>query len=93
TPSRAKKSLPGEAVKLAVEVADTTQRDDLGAKRRDYAKAGLPEYWVVDLKKRTLHRFSGPREGDYPPATLFREGEEVAAATLPGAVIRLAFPS
>lgn len=91
-PSAIAKSIPGEDVRLVVEVADTTQADDLGDKRDDYAKAG-PEYWVVDMKARTLHRFSRPREGVYPPATPFREGEEVVSATLPGVAIRLMFPS
>jgi len=78
---------------LAIEIlSPSTAAIDRGRKRDLLARYAVPEYWVVDMKKRTLHRFSGPREGDYPAATLFREGEEVASVTLPGVAIRLAFP-
>lgn len=42
--------VPGETVRLAVEVADTTLADDLGRKPRLYAAAGVPEYWVLDVE-------------------------------------------
>jgi Uma2 family endonuclease len=31
------------------EVADTSRETDLGAKRELYARAGIPEFWIVDL--------------------------------------------
>ena len=31
------------------EVADTSRETDLGAKRELYARAGIPELWIVDL--------------------------------------------
>ena len=34
---------------LVVEIADTTLRADLGRKALLYARAGVPEYWVMDL--------------------------------------------
>lgn len=36
---------------LVIEVSGDTLRLDLGVKARIYARAGVPEYWVVDLKK------------------------------------------
>lgn len=53
------------ALFLAVEIADTSIRTDLGAKRRDYAEAFVPHYWVVDLNTRTTHVMTDPRGGDY----------------------------
>lgn len=35
-------------------VSPSDQRRDTVVKRRDYAKAGIPHYWLVDLKQRTL---------------------------------------
>ena len=48
--------LPLEHVALIVEVSNTTLRTDLGRKLRLYAEAGVPEYWVVDLKGGKLHQ-------------------------------------
>jgi Uma2 family endonuclease len=92
TPSATKKSIPGADVRLLVEIADTTQRDDLGDKKDHYAKANAPELWVIDLKARVLHRFAGPRDGAYPEPKLFPEGEIVESATFPGLAIQLLFP-
>jgi Uma2 family endonuclease len=40
----------GKDALLVVEVADTTLRYDLGTKLPLYARAGVPEVWVVDLE-------------------------------------------
>jgi Uma2 family endonuclease len=51
---------------LVIEVSDTTLRFDLGGKAATYAKALIPEYWVVDLVHRQLivHRQpKRPRSG------------------------------
>ncbi len=53
---------PGQ-VHLAVEVADTSLEHDLGAKARDYAGAGLPLYWVVDVSALVVHVMSEPGRG------------------------------
>lgn len=41
---------PGTAA-LVIEVAVSSQRRDLRQKPIVYARAGVPEYWVVDLDK------------------------------------------
>lgn len=33
---------------LLIEVADATLKTDIGKKARLYAKAGIPDYWVID---------------------------------------------
>ena len=48
--------IPPAAVKLIVEVGDTTIEDDMGEKREDYARAGVAEYWVADVNARRLIR-------------------------------------
>jgi Uma2 family endonuclease len=45
---------------LVVEVADTTLLDDTTAQAELYATAGIPEYWVIDLKGKQLHVFRDP---------------------------------
>ncbi|WP_369053723.1 Uma2 family endonuclease [Kineococcus terrestris] len=39
---------------LVVEVLSTNRRDDLLLKMTKYAQVGLPRYWVVDPRERTL---------------------------------------
>lgn len=63
---------PGEAdaidaadILLAIEVADTSLARDLGPKQRDYARAGVPHYWVVDVNGRTVHVFTAPGADGY----------------------------
>lgn len=57
--------VPVADVRLLVEVSRTTLRKDLGIKRDIYAKAGVPEYWVVDVKKAMVHRFWNVCDGIY----------------------------
>jgi Uma2 family endonuclease len=56
---------------LVIEVSNTTAQHDLGKKRRIYAAASIPEYWVFDIPKSTIHRFWRPRDDD------FAEGDRV----------------
>jgi Uma2 family endonuclease len=52
---------PGAAdVPLVIEVADTTLERDRVWKRRLYARAGIPVYWLVNLVDRQLEVFSEP---------------------------------
>ena len=51
-----------EDVLLVIEVAETSLAYDRSTKRRLYAEAGIPEYWVVDCAAETveMHRGTGP---------------------------------
>lgn len=76
-----------EAVSLLIEVSKATIRKDLGVKRDTYATAGVPEYWVVDVDKREVHRFAAPCNGAYtaePPVPL---AGELRSLTLPDLTI------
>jgi Uma2 family endonuclease len=53
------------ALILAIEVADSSLKADLGTKRADYAAAYVPHFWVVDLNGRKVHIMSGPERNDY----------------------------
>ncbi|MBX6311591.1 MAG: Uma2 family endonuclease [Isosphaeraceae bacterium] len=60
---------PGpEDLALLVEVSDTTQAIDRGAKLRAYAAAKVPVYWVLDTRARRLDIHTGPSgSADEPP--------------------------
>lgn len=55
---------PSEVL-VAIEVADTTLRRDLGPRKLRFAEAGVPHYWVVDIEGERVHRFAVPKDGDY----------------------------
>ncbi len=66
-------------VALVVEVADTSLRRDRGIKRRLYAEAGIPAYWIVNLVEGCLEVYtepSGPVEKpDYAHKEVLRPGD------------------
>lgn len=67
---------PVEGVALIIEVSRTTLHRDLTIKRDIYARAGVPEYWVVDVNTAVVNRSADPRDGEYraePPIPLAGE--------------------
>ena len=54
-----------ENVFWLIEYANTSLSKDLDQKKRLYAEAGIPEYWVVNLRDMTLMVFRDPGAGTY----------------------------
>jgi Uma2 family endonuclease len=54
---RPHKALAPQDILFGIEIAETTQRRDLGEKREEYGAAGIPAYWVVDSVARVTHCF------------------------------------
>jgi Uma2 family endonuclease len=54
-------------IALVIEVADTTLRRDRTTKKRLYARAGIPVYWIVNLTERQIEVYTQPNqdEADY----------------------------
>ena len=73
----------GREVALLVEVADTTLRHHALTKRDLYARAGVPEYWVLDLNTRRLivHRGLDVEKGQYASIQSYAEDEAVVAGS------------
>jgi Uma2 family endonuclease len=69
----------GHELALLVEVADTTLRHDALTKRDIYARAGVPEYWVLYLNGRRLivHRGLDTQHGQYTSIQSYAETEVV----------------
>ena len=55
------------ATSLIVEVADATLRRDRGRKKRIYARAGIPVYWIVNLIKLQIDVYTVPDQQSTPP--------------------------
>lgn len=79
---------------LVIEVSDKTLNYDRTRKASLYAKAGIQDYWVLNLKKHQLEIFRKPipdsdaRHGfSYAEQRIAIEGESVSPLLKPGAVI------
>lgn len=60
-----------EQAVLVVEVSISTRENDLTVKSRLYAKAGVPEYWVVEPESRKLSVFREPQsDGTWASVTV-----------------------
>jgi len=58
-----------------IEYANSSLNKDLDVKRKAYAKTGIPEYWVVNLKNRVVKVFRHPIDDNYSYESTVREGE------------------
>lgn len=84
-------ALPGPAdVVLVVEVADSSVRYDRTVKKRLYAEAGIPEYWMADLDAGRIEIYRDPEGGDYRLATSVAPGDTLAPAAFPDAMLTVA---
>lgn len=60
---------PGPSeIAVAIEVADSSLAQDRGPKQRMYARAGIPQYWIVNLVDRQVETYSDPTNVDAVPA-------------------------
>lgn len=68
---------PGGVVCLVVEVSDRTLRQDRGIKRRVYAEAGIPVYWIVNLIDRTIEVYTEPTASAYNTTIVYTPGQQI----------------
>jgi Uma2 family endonuclease len=73
---------PAEAF-LVVEVADSSLRKDRRLKSEIYAKAGVPEYWVVGLAERVIEVHTEVSSESYLRVTPARRGDRVRLSAFP----------
>jgi Uma2 family endonuclease len=82
--------LPGPAdTLLAIEVADSSLKSDLGEKADLYAEAGIADYWVVDVHDECIHVFRSPAGGKYHDRTVAHVGESIRPLAYPAATLVL----
>ena len=77
-------------LRLVVEISDTSLGFDLTTKAELYARAGIVEYWVVDIAARRLIVHRDPREGRYRSVTAYGEHETVTPLASPHSEFRVA---
>ena len=69
-------------VALVIEVADTSLDRDRGIKLRSYARAGIAQYWIVNLIDRQIEAYTDPDPAAARP-TYLRQSVFPVSATLP----------
>jgi len=77
-----------EDVLLIVEVAESSLRFDLGEKAEMYAEAGIEDYWVVDLRNRSIIVHRKPVGGRYADVQTHAGDEAISPLCLPEARFR-----
>jgi Uma2 family endonuclease len=70
-------------VLLLVEVSDSTLKYDREVKVPLYARAGVPEVWVVNLPGEVVEVYTRPANGAYQETRLVGRGASLTATTSP----------
>ncbi len=64
-------------VGMIVEIAESSLDRDRVLKKRIYAEAEIPWYWIIDLNARRLEAYSRPRNSIYTECTVYLAGDTV----------------
>ncbi|MFT3787683.1 MAG: Uma2 family endonuclease [Tepidisphaeraceae bacterium] len=79
---------------LIVEVSNKTYKRDSGMKLRKYAKADVPEYWIVNVKERRLEVYRKPinptgdeKDCRYEDVQMLTRGQTLTLLKRPEAVV------
>jgi Uma2 family endonuclease len=75
---------------LVVEVADSSLEKDLTTKLHIYARAKVPEYWVIDVVNRRVEVFTEPNLEGYGEQRTVEHAGELSPAAFPDVVVRVA---
>jgi Uma2 family endonuclease len=78
-----------EDVVLLIEVSDSTLRFDRTVKLPIYARNGIREVWIVDLKTDAIHVHREPQGQTYASASTRKRGESVAPQSFPDFAIQV----
>lgn len=66
-----------------IEVADTTLDRDRSVKLPLYARAGIPEYWIVDLKGEQIEVYREPSPSGYLAMRIYQRGQRLSPTFAP----------
>jgi len=82
-------AVPAENLVLIVVISQTTLGEDLGAKLADSARAGVPEYWLVDLNDERIEQYREPSAAGYRAMHLFLRGETLSPVFAPDLTVQV----
>ena len=76
----------GQDVAVLVEVLNTTAAYDLSVKADQYAKSGVPDYWVVLVNEDAIVRHRDPTSGGYAEVVRLAGQDTISPLAAPEAV-------
>jgi Uma2 family endonuclease len=76
-------------IALLVEIAGSSPNFDLTIKAGLYARAGIAEYWVLDIAGRRLIVHRNPADGRYTDIAAYSASESVAPLAAPSAAFNV----
>lgn len=74
---------------LLIEVSDSTLKRDLEIKAPAYARSGLGECWILDVKGRCLYVLREPGAEGYGVELRLRDGEAIAPLAFPDCPVKV----
>jgi len=69
-------------VLLVIEVCETSGEFDRQVKLPLYAKAGIPEVWIVDLSREQIEVYRDPKPEGYQQSRIVGRGQTLTAQLL-----------
>lgn len=75
---------------LVVEVSRATLRYDRTRKAAAYARNGVAEYWIINLRERVVEVLREPTDGVYRERAVVGAAERVQSSALPGLWVAVA---
>lgn len=88
-PGAFRDALPKAAL-LVIEVSDTTLAFDGTTKSRIYAKAGIEDYWIINVVDSCVEVHRQPTaDGDYLQKQVLKPGDRIAPLAAPQASIKI----
>ena len=74
-------------VLLLIEVSDTTLRYDRRIKLALYARFGIPEVWIANIRARAIEAYTDPVNGEYTTRQTFQHGQTATPTAFPDVVL------
>ena len=74
---------------LVIEVAESSLYYDRGQKLRSYARAGIPEYWVVSTERRCVYRYRRPVGEEYVDESIIPEDGSISPDAFPDVTVQI----
>ena len=74
-------------VLLLIEVADSSLEYDRRIKLALYARFGIPEFWIVNIRARSIEVYTDPVNGEYTTLQTFRRGQTATPTAFPDVVL------
>ncbi len=86
-------SHPGpEDVRLIIEVADTSLEKDRKIKLPQYAKAGIPEVWILNIKGQSLEIYRSPSGTKFKLQNTYKPEDVIETQLLDSIAVKDLFP-